>query len=146
MYKLFIEENISTNSLLKKVLKQYKVDADIVYNEYGKPYLKDNALYFNLSNCKKYTVCVVADKEIGVDIQKITMKESIIDRICTSEEQKTIKTAEDFTKIWVKKESYVKCLGMGIGYGLKNVDTLKTKGFNISKKEDYYICVYMKED
>ena len=79
---------------------------------------------------------------MGVDVEKITMKESIIPRICTSSEQKLIKTPEDFTKMWVKKESYVKYLGIGIAYGLKNADTTKIKGFILKKYEDYYIAIY----
>lgn len=141
MYKIFIEENISTNDLLKKVLKKYNIDYDLTYNEYGKPYLKNNELYFSLSDCDNYSVCVISDKEIGVDIEKLTYKERVLKKICTPEELKLVKNKDDFTKLWVKKESYVKYLGIGISYGLKNIDTLKLKNVKVIKYKDYYIGI-----
>ena len=43
MYKLYLEENISSKDLLTNVLEKEKVtNTDIVFNEHGKPYLKDN--------------------------------------------------------------------------------------------------------
>lgn len=143
MYKLYIEKDTSSEYLLKKVLKKEGIkDIEIIYNDYGKPYLKNKDLYFNISHSNKLTVLVISNKEVGVDVEKITMKERIIPRICTSSEQKLIKTPEDFTKMWVKKESYVKYLGIGIAYGLKNADTTKIKGFILKKYEDYYIAIY----
>ena len=145
MYKLYIEKNISSDDLLKKVLDEHKIKDDIIYNDYGKPYLKGNKLYFNISNCDNYTVLVISSSEVGVDIEKITFKERVIDKICTDKEKKMIKTPEDFTIMWVKKESYVKYLGVGLAYGLKNVDTLKIKKFILKKVDNYYISIYLDE-
>ena len=141
MYKLFIEENISKRDLLAKVLAKYNIKDEIIHNEYGKPYLKNNELYFSLSNSKCCSVCVISDKEIGVDIEHITIKDRVLKRICTEEEFKTIHNADDFTRLWVKKESYVKYLGIGIGYGLKNVDTIHLKNIKVKKYKDYYIGI-----
>ncbi len=145
MYKLYIEKNISSRDLLNKVLKEYQITDEIIYNKYGKPYLKNNEYYFNISHSGIYTVLVIASSEVGVDIQKITMKEKVIDRICTEEEKKMINTPDDFTIMWVKKESYVKYLGIGLEYGLENVDTLKNNNFIIKKIDDYYLSIYIKE-
>ncbi len=142
MYKLYIEKNTTSKELLKKVLKEKNIESDIIYNEYGKPYLKNNAFYFNISHSSCYTVLVISSKEIGVDIEKITMRDRVIDRICNDEEKKLIKSAEDFTKMWVKKESYVKYLGIGLSYGLENVNTLELNNFIIKKFKDYYIAIY----
>ena len=71
MYRLFIEKNITTEELLKKVLKKYHIKYDIFYNENRKPYVKNNPIYFNISHSGEYIVCVVSDKEIGVDIQEV---------------------------------------------------------------------------
>ena len=145
MYKLYIEKNISSEYLLKKVLNEYKIKDEIIYNEYGKPYLKNNEVYFNISHSGIYTVLVICSNEVGVDIEKIAMHEKVIAKVCTDEEKKLIKNAEDFTKVWVKKESYVKFLGIGLSYGLKNVDTLKNNNFIIKKIDDYYISIYMED-
>ncbi len=141
MYSLYIEKNISSEDFLKKVLKKYHIEYDIFYNEYGKPYLKNNELYFNISHSKEYIVIAVSDKEIGVDIEHLTFNEKTADRICTKEERKKVKTDLDFTKIWTKKEAYIKKIGMGLEYGMKNVDTTKIDNIDIYKKDDYIIAI-----
>ena len=142
MFKLYIEKNTSSQDLLKKVLEENNIKDEIVYNAYGKPYLKNNEVYFNISHSHDLTVLVISDSEVGIDVEKITMRKKVIAKVCNEEEQKLIKTAGDFTIMWVKKESYVKYLGIGIAYGLNNVDTLKIKNFIIKKFEDYYIAIY----
>ena len=141
MYKLFIKKTNNSHEFLNKVLEKYHCNNDIFYNEYGKPYLKNKRLYFNISHSGDYTAIVIADKEVGLDIQKITYKERVIRKCFTEDEKKKCHNSNDFTKIWVKKESYVKCKGMGYSYGLKNVDTTKIRGFKLRKYKDYYISI-----
>ena len=144
MYKLYIEKNISSKDLLKRVLNELNINDEIIYNEYGKPYLKNNEIYFNISHSNEYTILGISSSEIGVDIEKIRpIKENVINKVCTDDEKKLIKNDKDFTLIWVKKESYVKWVGMGIGYGLKNVDTTKITNFIIKRLDNYYISVYI---
>lgn len=141
MIKLYIKENIKSEELLKEVFKEFNITDEIIYNEYKKPYLKNNSYFFNLSHSNNVTVCALSDKEIGIDIEAITMKEKIIKKICNENELKQIKNADDFTKIWTKKEAYVKYVGIGLSYGLENVDTTKLK-FTTKKYKDYYISIY----
>ena len=141
MYRLFIEKNISSEDLLKKILKKYHIEYDIFYNENRKPYIKNNPIYFNISHSGEYIVIVVSDKEIGVDIQEVTLKDNVVDRVCTESEKKQPITPEYFTKLWVKKESYVKKLGIGLNFGLQNVDTTIIDTFDIYKVDNYYISV-----
>ena len=144
MYKLYIEKNISSKELLNRVLKELNINDEIIYNEYGKPYLKNNEIYFNISHSKEYTILGISSSEIGVDIEEIKpIRENVVNKVCTDDEKKLIKNDEDFTLIWVKKESYVKWNGMGIGYGLKNVDTTKITNFIIKRLDNFYISVYI---
>ncbi len=143
MYKLFISKKLSTKELLKNVLNKYNIKDEILYNVYGKPYFKNTNLFFSLSDSKEYSVCVISDSNIGVDIEHITYKPNLLKKICTEEELKLINNANDFTKIWVKKESYVKYLGIGLSYGLKNVDTLILNNIKVKKYKDYYIGITM---
>ena len=151
MYKLYLEENISSKDLLTKVLEKEKVtNTDIVFNEHGKPYLKDNRLYFNISHDRNMTVLVTSDKEIGVDLEYLTYKPSVVNKYFTPREQEIIKNSMnkeyDFTKIWVMKESYAKMLGIGILYGLEKVDTIKLiKKFEIIDKKEYLISICRNE-
>lgn len=151
MYKLYLKENISSKELLTKVLENEKVtNAEIVHNEHGKPYLKNNELYFNISHDKNMTVLVTSDKEIGVDLEYLTYKQSVVNKYFTPTEQEIIKKSKnkeyDFTKIWVMKESYVKMLGIGILYGLEKVDTINLiKKFEIIDKKEYLISICRNE-
>lgn len=138
MYKLYISKK-NTKELLKEVLEENNIDSKIVYNKYGKPYLENNEIYFNLSNSKEYSVCAISDKEIGVDIQYICYKPRIVNSIY-NESEKTNNSLE-FTKTWVLKEAYVKKIGMGLAYGLKNVDTTKLNNYDVIKYNNYIIGI-----
>ena len=48
--------------------------------------------------------------------------------------------------MWVKKESYVKYLGVGLKMDLRKVDTTKLKNIKILKLEDYYIAICLNDD
>ena len=142
MYKLFIAKNKDSKLFLLEILKKYHIDYGIFYNEYGKPYIKNNPIYFNISHSKPYTVICIADKEVGIDIEKITYRKRVLNKICTCTEIQHINNAHDFTKLWVKKEAYVKYLGIGLSYDLKKVNTLDLK-FKLKKYKNYYIAIYM---
>ena len=110
---------------------------DIVYNENGKPYLKDNSIYFNISHSSGYVVCVVSNNKIGVDIQKIKKiaKSSLV---FTDEELKDSNI--DLVKLWTKKESIIKALGLNMQY-MKKIDISK---YNIKTRtidNDYILSI-----
>lgn len=148
MYKIYIKENIKTKELLDYALKDYlnMTDYIIVYNEFGKPSLKNNECYFNVSHSGPLSVCVVSDRQIGVDIEKIKYREKVVDKAFNEEERKILNESENkdtiFTTMWTIKESYVKMLGIGLSYGLKNVDSLSLrKRCHITNYQDYIISV-----
>lgn len=140
MYKIYIKENISSIDLLKEIMGEFNITDEIIYE--GKPHLKNNSFYFNISNSDNVTVCAISNNEIGVDIEKITYRHRVLNKVFTDDEKCLVKTRDDFTRIWVKKECYVKYLGIGLSYGLINVDTTKIKGFRIKKYKNFYIGIY----
>lgn len=85
-----------------------------------KPYLLNfPGVFFNISHSGKMVVCAVSDKPVGVDIQQITpYKEKTAQRVCNEIELKKIAESDDkaseFTKIWSKKEAFLKKSGDGI--------------------------------
>lgn len=147
MYKLYIEENTTTDNFLKKVLNENNIyEYEIIKNKYGKKYLKTNELYFNISNKDNITVIAISDKEIGIDIESIKYNSSILNTICTESEKEYILNSvdkeNDFTKMWTMKESYVKMIGLGLKYDLKKVDTIALKNkFIIKKYKNYIISI-----
>ena len=60
MMKYYIEK-IDGYELLSKVLQgEYHIkEYEIIKNEYGKPYLKDRNIYFNLSNSKNVSALAI---------------------------------------------------------------------------------------
>ena len=141
MYKIYLKK-MSSKELINLVKKEYNINSDIIYNKYGKPYFKDNKYYFNISNSGEYTCLVLCDKEVGIDLERITYRDKVIKRICNSKERELVNNDIEFTVMWTKKESYVKYLGIGLEYGLENVNTLDKK-FKLYKFNDYILCIYM---
>lgn len=153
MYKLYIKENIDSKDLLRECLKKnFNIsDYEIIYNEYNKPYLKNEKIYFNISHDNGTTVLVVSDKEIGVDVEYFTYKKSVVRKYFTNNEQNEILNSTnkeyDFTRIWVMKEAFIKMKGIGIPYGLINVDTTKIKEqIELIENEKYLIAICKSEE
>lgn len=109
---------------------------EIREREGGKPELvfadgAEGGIYFNLSHSGAYVICVVADFEVGADIQRRTnIRESLIRRFFSEEENMRMnECGEDeilkermFAKIWTVKEARAKLTGRGIAEILENGD------------------------
>ena len=82
--------------------------------------------HFNMSHCKKAVACVVADAEVGVDIERLgRFSEAMARPVLNDEEYAEVMAADDpdavFTDYWTKKEAIVKLTGRGIDDDLKNI-------------------------
>lgn len=147
MYKLYIEKNISSQDFLSKILKEnYNIDKyELIYNEYGKPFLKDNKLFFNISHDNNLVVIAISDKNIGIDIEYLTYNRFVLKKCFNEKEQHKVNDKvnkeKEFTKIWVMKEAYVKMKGTGIITDLKDIDTTKIKNIDIIDNEEYIIAI-----
>ena len=139
--KLYITKEYNSKEIIDYLFKE----KNIIYNEFGKPYLEDNSLFFNISNKDNITVCVLSDKEIGIDIEKLCFKKDVIEYCCLEKEKTIIKNDYDFTLMWVKKESSIKALGCGMSIDLKTIDTLSYNGIIIDYS-NYLIGIVLKED
>lgn len=108
--------------LAKGLREQYGIGScgEFVYNEHGKPYLKDYPqVYFNLSHCKQGVVCALADVEVGIDIQDIRpFNIDVARRVCCDKEMLELYESGDpariFCRIWTEKESYAKANGVSV--------------------------------
>lgn len=146
MYRLYIEKNISSHDLLKKILKEeYSIDSfTIIKNEFGKPYLKDNQLYFSISHDIDTCAIAISSSEIGIDLEYLNYNERVINKYFYDAEKEIMAKSNnlkyDFTKIWVKKEAYLKMKGTGLNFGKENVDTTKIDA-KIIDYNDYLIAV-----
>ena len=133
-----IYKNANPRDLLKIAVPN---PPEILRGEHGKPYFKDSDIFFNCSHCKFGAACIVADCEVGVDIQEIRkVKPAVIKRVCTDSEIESIKTDEDFIRIWTMKEAYSKYTGNGFAEGFSTIDT--TGWTNFVKIGNCYISWY----
>ena len=91
-------------------------------NEHGKPYLTETPeIYVNWSHSGDYVICAVADREVGIDLQKMDRepKENLIRKVLTKEEQDFYGSVSEseknrlFYQYWSVKESFLKALGTG---------------------------------
>ena len=121
-----------SRSLLKILLKNYYninyKDIEIITNQYGKPYIKDMKIYYNISYSYDYVICIISNKEIGIDIEKIRKTNINTKKIfATKIEQNYIGNYEKLFKIFTLKEAYFKMLGTDLKK-MKNIE------FNILNK------------
>lgn len=115
--------------LISDKLKIKNDKISILKNKYGKPYLKDFPLHFNVSHSDHWVIAAVSDRPIGVDIEKINdINLSIAKRFFTSNEYLQISEANHsvrqslFFSIWTLKESYIKYLGTGLSTPLNSFE------------------------
>ncbi len=103
------------------------VRSRIVYGSHHKPFLKGNEIYFNLSHSGEYALCVVSDRPVGCDIQKIREpRQAVLAKSLSKDERDYILAAGDhekavrFTRIWTLREAFVKYTGEGLSRDFKS--------------------------
>lgn len=97
----------------------------IIYNNYGKPYIKESNLYFSISHSFHTVACVLSDHEIGIDIEKIRSYDSSLLSLLNINK----KTNKNFFLYYTKKEAYLKKLGLPLKELLQLNDTTQVKSF-----------------
>ncbi|MCI6714590.1 MAG: 4'-phosphopantetheinyl transferase superfamily protein [Lachnospiraceae bacterium] len=117
--------SVGAGALLIYALQKENVgNVSIEVKPTGKPYLagKEN-LFFNLSHSENMVMCVVADKEVGCDVERRTeFDRALASYVMTKQELQQIygldseaEQQEMFFRLWTLKESYMKATGFGIG-------------------------------
>ena len=137
-------QSLGAGLLLDKVLCRYGILSDKVYEDKnGKPVV--DGICFNLSHSGDLVICVVGEKSVGCDIEK--MKDApkrVVERSFTDEEKEYLQNFsgdaynQEFFRIWTKKESYLKMTGQGIRIAL---DTLEIKNCYIQEYELPGYCI-----
>lgn len=119
-------------------------------DEYGKP--TGETVNFNFSHSGNIAICGVSDNGVGVDVEKIRdVNVNIAKKKFLDTEYKKIINSIDpedtFFEYWVKKESYLKALGMGIRLPLNGFDVngICDWNFYMYNVKGYKICACAKE-
>ena len=117
-----------------------------IYNEYGAPFIEEGP-YFSISHCKSGIAVAVSDQPIGIDIETIRpLKIELVKKTMNPIEQEVIlaNTQPDwaFTRLWTKKEAFLKLKGTGIISELHAVlvNTNNTEFVQIDSTSHNYTC------
>ncbi|RJG50431.1 4'-phosphopantetheinyl transferase family protein [Motilimonas pumila] len=103
------------------------------YNAYGKPYLANQSLFFNLSHQQDMIVIGFSRNEVGVDLQFPAPQHNwrrLTERCASPSERPWINTCQDFYRLWVLKEAYFKAIGKGLSHNFQNTQfTLEANNY-----------------
>lgn len=125
--------SLAAGLLLEYGLREYGLSQrklQFSYGPDGKPEISGVPdLHFNLTHAKDYVAAVFSDRENGIDLERIRTKtERIAERFFTEEEKNMLKEnwSDDlFTRIWTRKESFLKTTGQGIRRPLDSFSVLE---------------------
>ena len=97
----------------------FSLPLDIKIQPGGKPCLAGMFLQFNQSHSAHFAACALADAPLGLDIQTLSpCRVSFVRRFFAPEEQEEIYQSADkdaaFTRLWCRKESFLKATGRGL--------------------------------
>lgn len=145
--------------MLSEALGCTTAQVEFVYNENGKPMLANGALHFSITHSEDLVAVAVADRPIGIDMEKIR---EILPRTAKKyfcpEERKYLfgHDAHDvdydavpapdvlvrFFEIWTAKEAYIKACGEGLGM----LRSINSRAFTVERHllpEDYLLSIYL---
>lgn len=136
--KLKNEDDRKASLAGKLVLHSMLIKDDAAYlmdfwqfGEYDKPFIP-GWRHFNISHSGEIVVVVVGDYPLGVDIEKIELRNDLgVAEYFHSGERRSIYNSEtpvtDFYRIWTRKEAFLKATGLGLNMDLKSFNCLHNR-------------------
>jgi len=126
------QKYIKIRGVLRKILGSYlninPQKTCIKVAEYGKPFIEENEVFFNLSHTgNKFVIAVSNVDEVGIDLEQYKQRKNLSGLVkkCFSEAEQSYwaelpKSQKEvqFYRFWVRKEAFVKAVGRGISVGL----------------------------
>jgi len=110
------KRSILGEQLLIELLKEENINyknIEIKTNENGKPFIKNQKIYYSISHSYDYVISVISNKPIGIDIEKIR-KTSLNTIKKISKEKKEITSERELFQIYTLKEAYLKMKGLSL--------------------------------
>ncbi|MBP3720394.1 MAG: 4'-phosphopantetheinyl transferase superfamily protein [Clostridia bacterium] len=129
--------SLGAGILLDRALAKRGVDGRTVRlaeEEYGRPWLPDYPeFHFSLSHAGSWAVCAVGPAPVGCDVERLGRgDERLVRRFFHPGEREALAREKDpeawdrlFTRIWTRKESYLKAVGRGLSLPLDSFQTLR---------------------
>ncbi len=125
---VYIQHDSAWKLIIYALETEYGIEEpEFFYGEYGKPMLKDSDIFFNISHTDGCVAVITGKTAVGIDVEHIRpLNPLLCKKVLSKNEQNFLKNSKepekDFIRLWVLKESYIKALGTGISYGLKNIE------------------------
>lgn len=122
--------------LLRECLRahgiEYSEKTPVILGKLGKPSLAEHPhIHYNLTHADGIAACTSGKSECGIDAERVReYRPNVMKRAFTESEMALVENAQIqaknliFFRIWTLKEAYVKALGIGISYPLKNIEFL----------------------
>lgn len=109
------------------------------YNEFMKPYIDYENVYFNISHSENVILGIIDENQVGVDVEKIAdINIKIAEQFFSINEinyiYKNPNMKKSFYDIWTRKESFIKAIGTGLNTSLDSFDASE----NVIKFNGYY--------
>lgn len=123
---------VMARAILRLLLGRY-LEADpheirLAYTAYGKPYLPDNTLKFNVSHSGDMAVFAFAlHAEVGIDVEKVKDDLDVMElarnffsdtEINAMERAPQSQRTRSFYRCWTRKEAFIKAEGSGLSFPL----------------------------
>ena len=146
--KLSLGAGILLDQGLNQIYNLTESEVEIVFNEYGKPYIKNHPqIHFNISHTSKMSICVFSSSVVGCDIETIReYNQEVVNRCFSDLEKEYILKARNknvaFTRIWIHKEAFFKCIGTGLNKKMNQVSII-IKDNSISIDQNIYKGEYI---
>lgn len=117
--------------------------------EHGKPFFTlQPKIHYNISHSGKYVVCILAEEEVGIDIQehKKVNYEKLLERLVPEKMRSEILEAEDIEKAfytqWVLREAYIKWTGEGFSKDMRKIPMDRGNYFLLDLENGYSGAVW----
>lgn len=126
-------QSVAAGLLLEHALGRHGMQGKnltFLKNPDGKPSIAEYPdFHYNLSHSKEYVVLVTDECPVGIDIEELrTGYQKLAARFFSQEEAEVLKEhwSDDlFTKLWTRKESYLKAAGFGMRMPLDGFSVLE---------------------
>lgn len=119
--RLVFEEDRRRSMITYAIVKIHLGAPTLLWSQFGKPYIQNHPLHFNISHSKTHAFLGVhPTKPIGVDIEKLNNNISLFDALDSflhPEEKAWLATVSDQNdaaySLWCAKEALLKAIGTG---------------------------------
>ena len=152
-------EHMIGDKLLETALKQERniklSEEPRGVGEHGKPFLSYRpGVHYNISHSGAEVVCVLADQEVGIDIQihREVNYDRMLRRMVTEKEREEILKRPDleqeFFRQWVIREAFIKWTGEGLSRDLRKISEKEgvCRFLNLPEREKGYSCALWSAD